>query len=154
MEDRQSENPGRVKITLDDGTILNGVLERNDSPTVVGTPLNKATLFDSRASERYGAETPSEAFSQMATENEVAVPVSGWNADVNSDGWYTNQVTVEWMKEVYNPIMDLVVSGAELSVVESTAYNAVQEVETFDGYVIFKGNRVPTDDFTVRFRGV
>ena len=42
--DRVPMYPGRIKFTKEDGTVIYGVWERADSPTVEGTPLNAATL--------------------------------------------------------------------------------------------------------------
>ena len=97
MKDRQPANPGRVKLTLDDGTVLNGILERNDSPQEEGTPLNKANLFDDNAESRYGVETPNGAFNMIGKKwPDVTIPLSGWSA-VAMNGLYENQVTVPGM---------------------------------------------------------
>lgn len=42
--DRVPTYPGRIKFTKEDGTVIYGVWERADSPTVEGTPLNAANL--------------------------------------------------------------------------------------------------------------
>lgn len=42
--DRQSAYPNRYKITRADGTTEHITLERADSPTVEGTPLNASTF--------------------------------------------------------------------------------------------------------------
>lgn len=46
VKDRVPTYPGRVKLTKNDGTFEYVILERADSPTQEGTPINKA-LFDS-----------------------------------------------------------------------------------------------------------
>lgn len=153
MKDRQPENPGRVKLTLDDGTVLNGVLERNDSPQEEGTPLNKATLFDSQAEERYGAETPSGAFAKLTQVLLATVPVSGWSS-TTTDGWYTNQVTVAGMKIEYEPWLGLIITSAALAEDERAAFSLIADADTFDGYVIFKALDIPEVDLNVRFIGV
>ena len=45
MQDREPQvgREGRVRITQDDGTIIEGVLEMADNATIQGTPYNKAT---------------------------------------------------------------------------------------------------------------
>ena len=48
--DRVPTYPGRIKFTKEDGTVVYGVWERADSPTVEGTPLNAAT-FNAMQSE-------------------------------------------------------------------------------------------------------
>ena len=45
MEDRISTYPGRIKLTAVSGETDTYDLTRADSPTVVGTPLNKATFL-------------------------------------------------------------------------------------------------------------
>ena len=52
MQDREPQvgREGRVRITQDDGTVIEGVLEMADNATIEGTPYNKATqLSDSVA---------------------------------------------------------------------------------------------------------
>lgn len=45
MQDREPQvgREGRVRITQDDGTVIEGVLEMADNATIQGTPYNKAT---------------------------------------------------------------------------------------------------------------
>ena len=85
---------------------------------------------------------------------QVSVPVSGWSAEVNSEGWYTNQVTVDGMLASYNPFCDLVVTSATLADAERTAMSSIIEIETFDGYVIARALEVPKTSIKVRFVGV
>lgn len=54
--DRIPTYPGRIKFTKDDGTVVYGVWERADSPTVAGTPLNAATLNAMQADAGLGAD--------------------------------------------------------------------------------------------------
>lgn len=153
MEDRQSLNPGRVKITLDDGSIIYGTIERADKPVVIGTPLNKASLFNNLNSERYGCEVPSEAFRLLGNEEKVTVPLNGWSEEP-SDGWYTNQISVTGMKSVYNPIATVAVTSAELVDDEQDAFSLIKEIETFDGYIICKATSLPSIDVKIRLSGV
>lgn len=44
FKDRQSTHPNRYKVTDETGKSYYVTLERADNPTVVGTPLNAATL--------------------------------------------------------------------------------------------------------------
>lgn len=53
VEDRVSTYPGRVKLTRTDGSSEYVTLERADSPTQEGTPINKA-LFDSIGADLEG----------------------------------------------------------------------------------------------------
>lgn len=54
MQDRIPALPGRVKMTMPDGTVQYVVLERADEPTQVGTPLNKATLLKDTTAQIIG----------------------------------------------------------------------------------------------------
>lgn len=153
MEDRQSLNPGRVKITLDDGTVMFGTIERDDSPSVVGTPLNKNTLFNSNNSERFGVSLPSEAFELLSRDVEVVVPASGWSTVADSDGYYTNRVTVKGMSAKHNPVFALIPSNATDVVTEESDFSEIKKMTTFDGYVIFKSVSIIVNDLRVIIKG-
>lgn len=154
MKDRQPADPGRVKITLDDGTVLNGILERNDSPQEAGTPLNKANLFDDNAESRYGVETPNGAFNMIGKKwPDVTILFSNWSA-ATANGLYENQVTVPGMLEVYEPWVDVVYTSAETMEDDDAAFACIKEIETFDGYIIARALELPEQDITVRLRGV
>ena len=55
--DRIPTYPGRIKFTKEDGTVIYGVWERADNPTVEGTPLNAATLNAMQANNGLSADT-------------------------------------------------------------------------------------------------
>lgn len=154
MEDRQSLNPGRIKLTFDDGTIRYAILERADGPTVVGTPLNKNTLFNSENSERYACDLPSEAFTLLTQESVVLVPVSSWSSTVDDEGYYTNRVDVLGMKESYSPIFSVVLGSAFSDNDDEGAFEGIKRMTTHDGYVVFKATDVPVNDLNVRLKGV
>lgn len=153
MIDRVPTLPGRTKMTKADGSTEYVTIERADEPTQAGTPLNKATLFDSNAEARYAAATPSEAFNKAVQILTATVPASGWSSSM-TNGWYTNRVNVANMKAVYNPLLDLVITNATLAEDERAAFGLIMEAETFDGYVIFRALDVPDMDINVRFVGV
>ena len=154
MKDRQPADPGRIKLTLDDGTVLNGILERNDSPQEAGTPLNKANLFDDAAESRYGVETPNEAFNMIGKKwPDVTIPLSGWST-TTVNGLYENQVTVPGMLAVYEPWVGVAYTSADTMEDEDDAFACVKEIETFDGYIIAKAKELPEQNITVRIRGV
>ena len=44
--DRVPQQPGRVKITPEQGTTYYATVERADNPIVIGTPLNAKNLND------------------------------------------------------------------------------------------------------------
>lgn len=153
MIDRVPTLPGRTKITKADGSTEYVTVERADEPTQAGTPLNKATLFDSNAEARYAAATPSEAFNKAVQILTATVPASGWSSSM-TNGWYTNRVNVANMKAVYNPLLDLVITSAAKAEDERAAFGLIMEAETFDGYVIFRALDKPDISFNVRFVGV
>lgn len=80
MKDRQPLNPGQITIKLDSrtasllgvpaGTLLGGVMARNDNPTVVGDPINKNTLLKDKTAKMLGGnpETmlPDDALQMLA----------------------------------------------------------------------------------------
>lgn len=153
MIDRVPTLPGRTKMTKADGSTEYVTIERADEPTQAGTPLNKATLFDSNAEARYAAATPSEAFNRAVQILTATVPASDWSSSM-TNGWYTNRVNVSGMKAVYNPLLDLVITNATLAEDERAAFGLIMEAETFDGYVIFRALDKPDISFNVRFVGV
>lgn len=154
MIDRVPTLPGRTKMTKADGSTEYVTIERADEPTQAGTPLNKATLFDSNAEARYAAATPSEAFNKAVQILTATVPASGWSSAPTSAGWHENRVNVSAMKAVYNPLLDLVITNATLAEDERAAFGLIMEAETFDGYVIFRALDKPDISFNVRFVGV
>lgn len=154
MQDRQPTKPNRVKITFDDGTVKYGYIERADEPTVEGTALNKANLFDANNSERYACDVPSEAFELLTDEMVVFVPASGWSSNVDNEGYYTNQVTVEKMKEQYSPVISPVYDNADSVYDIESAYSNIKRVITFDGYVIFKSTELILTDLNIKLKGV
>lgn len=154
MENRQPTRPGRIKLTDDSGNSQYYTMERADEPITEGTPLNKATLFDSTNSERYACDVPSEAFGLLTKEWLVNIPVENWSSIPNTDGWFTNQVTVAGMKEKYNPFCNLQITSAELAEDEVASMGQIQEIETFDGYIVAKALDVPELSLNVKLMGV
>lgn len=155
MQDRQPTNPGRIKITLDDGTVLNGILERNDDPLAEGTPLNKANLFDDNVAARYGVETPNNAFAMLTKVWEkVIIPSANWSSSTDDKGFFTNKVTVADMKSEYEPCPCVEYTSAEMVDEEDYASGQIKEILTYDGYIIARAVEPPDIDVTVRFIGV
>lgn len=150
MENRIPTKPNRIKLTDDSGNSQYYTMERADEPTVEGTPLNKATLFDSANSERYACGVPSEAFELLTKEWQVNVPASGWSADVNSEGYYTQTIAVEGMKEVFKPnFMPLYELATGVDTVDDT-FSIIKRMTTADGSVTFLAMEVPDNDITIR----
>lgn len=112
--------------------------------------------IDAATSDRYGLTngTPSQAFDRAVQLLTATIHTSGWSDTANTDGWYTNQVTVPEMKAVYNPTLDLVITSAALAEDERAAFGLIMECETFDGYVIARALEIPDIDINVRFTGV
>ena len=150
MKDRQPADPGRVKITLDDGTILNGILERNDSPQEEGTPLNVATLFNSINSTRYACDLPAEAFELLTKEWQLSVKSANWSSDKNSDGYYTQTVTAIGMKSVYMPEFMPLYGLASMVDMVDKAFSVIKRMITADGSVTFLASEKPMADITIR----
>lgn len=150
MEDRQSANPGRVKFTLDDGSVMYGVMERADSPSVAGTPLNKNTLFNSNNTQRYVANLPSEAFELIGKVwGTFTLTASGWSGAVDADGYYTQRIAVDGMSEEYYPSKVPVYSSADAKDNEKAAAGQIDLIDTVDGAIIAKATEVP--DISVSF---
>ena len=70
MKDRVSANPGRVKLTPEDGSpAFYATMERADNPVEEGTPLNKSTLLSDTACDLLEipqTSTVNEAFLKLA----------------------------------------------------------------------------------------
>lgn len=70
MKDRVSANPGRVKLTPEDGSpAFYATMERADNPIEEGTPLNKSTLLSDAACDLLKipqTSTVNEAFLKLA----------------------------------------------------------------------------------------
>ena len=154
MEDRQSTNPGRVKITLEDGTEIYGTIERADGPIVAGTPLNKNTFFNSYNSERYVCDLPSKAFELLVKDVTVSVPANGWSTSVNSDGYYAQTINVAGMKEKYSPVFALeITTAAEVDALQE-AFALIPKATTSEGTITFFATEQPQVDLVIRLKGV
>ena len=145
MEDRQSANPGRVKFTLDDGTVMFGTIERADNPSVVGTPLGKNTLFNSKNTERYVAELPSEAFELIGKVwGTFTLTADGWSSAKDADGYYTQEIAVDGMSEQYYPGIIPVYSSASAKDDEKSAFGLIDMFDTADGKIIARAVDAPS----------
>ena len=81
MQDREPQvgREGRVRITQDDGTIIEGVLEMADNATIQGTPYNKATQLSDAVAQALKL-TPVEE----ATVNDALGLLPGLISDLNN----------------------------------------------------------------------
>lgn len=155
MEDRQSAMPGRIKLTFDDGTVKYATMERADSPSVAGTPLNKNTLFNSNNTQRYVANLPSEAFELIGKVwGTFTLTASGWSSAVDADGYYTQQIAIDGMSKEYYPTMIPVYSSAAMKDDEKSAIGQIDEIETVDGAVVVKTTDVPDISISIMLVGV
>lgn len=139
MQDRQPTKPNRIKLTFDDGTVKYATLERADEPTVVGSPLNKNTLFNSKNTERFVCNLPSEAFELLGKVwGPVTLRADGWSSAPDTEGYYTQRIEMDGMSAQYYPSAIPVFSSAELKDDEKVAFGSVDIIETYDGYVVCK----------------
>lgn len=79
----------------------------------------------------------------------LTINTSNWG-DTKWEGWYGAMINAPGMSATYNPIMDLVITSAELAPAEKAAYSQIMECETGDLYVIFKALEKPTISLNVR----
>ena len=150
MENRVPTKPGRIKLTDDSGNVKYYYMERADEPTVEGTPLNKATLFDSENESRYGCDLPNDALKMLTKEWQVNVPAAGWSAAVNAEGYYTQTISVSGMKSVYKPnFMPLYGAASETDAVDEV-FSVIKRMTTSNGNVTFMATEVPKNDITIR----
>ena len=150
MENRVPTKPGRIKLTDDSGNVKYYYMERADEPTVEGTPLNKATLFDSENENRYGCGLPNDALKMLTKEWQVNVLASKWSANKNSAGYYTQTITVKGMKSVYKPnFMPLYGVASETDAVDEV-FSFIKRMTTSNGNVTFMATEVPENDIIIR----
>lgn len=89
--DRKSTYPNRYKLTKADGTVEYVTLERADSPTVTGTPLNAETFnammasFSEDGHEHEAADITSGTFSTARIPN-ISMGKGGTGATNGADG--------------------------------------------------------------------
>ena len=150
MEDRQSANPGRVKFTLDDGTVMFGTIERADNPSVVGTPLGKNTLFNSKNTERYVVELPSEAFELIGRVwGTFTLTASGWSSTVDADGYYTQELSIDGMSAQYYPNIIPAYASKSSAAEEKVVWGLMPPFKTMDGQIVATIEEVP--DINISF---
>ena len=82
MGARQALNPGRIKLTFEDGSTKYAVMERADNPVVEGDPLNPYTLLKDETCTMLGGNpetmVPDDAFQMLA----ALAASGGGNGDV------------------------------------------------------------------------
>ena len=155
MLDRIPTKPGRIKLyqeTADQGTSF-WTMERADAPTVEGTPLNKHNLFNGDCSTRYACNVPSEAFLLLGKVWNITVLLNNWS-ETKTNGYYSNTVTIEAMKSVYNPIIQLLITSASEEDAEKAAFSKISKAETIDGGIIFYAKDKPAINLNMTVKGV
>lgn len=95
MKDRVSANPGRFKLTPEDGSpAFYATMERADNPIEEGTPLNKSTLLSDDTAELLGLDstaTPNDAFAAAgAPSTEVRDAIGSRVVFLYSQSGYSN----------------------------------------------------------------
>ena len=82
MRARQALNPGRIKLTFEDGSTKYAVMKRADNPVVEGDPLNPYTLLKDETCTMLGGNpetmVPDDAFQMLA----ALAASGGGNGDV------------------------------------------------------------------------
>lgn len=82
MRARQALNPGRIKLTFEDGSTKYAVMGRADNPVVEGDPLNPYTLLKDETCTMLGGNpetmVPDDAFQMLA----ALAASGGGNGDV------------------------------------------------------------------------
>lgn len=154
MENRVPTKPGRIKLTDDSGNVKYYYMERADEPTTEGTPLNKATLFSATNEELYQCSVPSEAFDKMAGLVEIQLPLNGWSAERDENGYFYQRVDVTGMIARKTPIASLKVTSTESQAKEEYCYGYIKKVETYDGYIICRIVNMIDTDLTIELKGV
>lgn len=151
MLDRVPTLPGRVKLTADVDDYY--YLERADNPTIEGTPLNSTTLFDSNMSERYACNTPTEAFSLLAKVWRATLRLVDWSEEPE-DGYYTQTVAIDAMKETYVPIITVIPTNAVTEDEEREGFARVGKIETGDGFIKAYTKKKPSLNLNLTIKGV
>lgn len=111
--DRVPLYPGRVKLIPVDGQANTFDMERNDQPSVPGTPINKAvfdSIIQSRLTGRYYVPTVVQTKGETLTLTANPVPTSGW-IDVTKTGAKNNGYELVTTPTYSNNYPDQAVDG-------------------------------------------
>ena len=138
------------------GTLKCDIIANNDGTgtEVIGTPLSKANLFSGERTVRYGGDTVDDGFKLLVREWNIVVPASGWSANPNSAGYYTNTIEISTMKAVYTPIFGLNETASENIDAAISAFAELKRMTTADGSVTFLALDKPDINIPVRIKGV
>lgn len=153
MIDRSVQYPNRYQLT----EVSNGVYDLIPAPGTItqeGTPINKATMFDDNNAARYNVTEPDDAFKALVNEWSVTVLASNWSASANSDGYYTNTISVTGMRSNFTPIFALNDTNASTLDDSISAFAELKRMTTANGSVTFLALDKPDIDIPVRIKGV
>lgn len=156
MQDRLALFPGRVKLTPVSGQTNVYDMVRQDSPTVEGTPLNKANLLSDETCEAIGIQpdtgTPNEALAALNTKVKGAAPKTATlslpTASWTGSGPYTQTVTITGT--TVNSKVDIQMDATALGVLIDSGTSAMW-MENNNGTITAKvlGEK-PNADMTVQ----
>lgn len=114
FKDRIPREPGQVTITPVAGATNTYILERNDDPSEVGTPLDKAT-FDSIIHSRLTGRYYKPSVSRTTTSSQVGVTTN----PIPSSGWVENSAGTEIKSGSYTIRASSVTSSSDRPLFEA-----------------------------------
>lgn len=158
MYDRISQNPGRVLITPEDGSgAFYATLALADNPTVVGTPLNKASLLSDATAALYGlsrSAVPDDvlekarslittaqntANSAVTNANSRLKLISGSYVGTKSVGDNAGPGYPTVINMGVNPVAVFIASCRKSGTIYSTSYTAIPWTQGGVGFVVETG---------------
>ena len=104
-------------------------------------------------SDRYQCNTPSEAFNLLSKVWKVTLRLVDWSEDP-VDGYYTQTVTVEAMKESYVPVITLIPTNSVLEDEEREGFSRVGKIETGNGFIKAYTKKLPSLNLNLTIKGV
>lgn len=153
MIDRSVQYPNRYQLTK----VSDGVYDLIPAPGTItqeGTPISKATMFDDNNVARYNVEEPDDAFKVLVKEWNVIVQASNWSSSANSEGYYTNTISVTGMRSNFTPIFALNDTNAATIDDSISAFAELKRMTTANGSVTFLALDKPDINIPVRIKGV
>lgn len=153
MIDRSVQYPNRYQLTK----VSDGVYDLIPAPGTItqeGTPINKATVFDDNNVARYNVDEPDDAFKALVKEWNIIVQASNWSSSANSEGYYTNTISVTGMRSSFTPIFALNDTNAATIDDSISAFAELKRMTTANGSVTFLALDKPDINIPVRIKGV
>lgn len=155
MLDRIVQYPNRVKLVPVEGQP--NVYDVESQPgeiTEEGTPLNKGTLLSDITGALYGLDktgTIDEAFYMNLNTITVTIPSSGWSTDRDSNDYVYQQINVDGVKEIMQPLASL---KSPQDSNQQGYWLYVKFIETYDGYIICRAANAVPIDLIIELKGV